>query len=236
MEQMVISFFNNHNKGYKAFQLLKGGNWEEALPLVQSLNPEETIRIYAQTISDYGATRGEEGILVSLNLRWLPDFYDLKQRAGLMPVLINFGPTLHDPLAQGAGHYTFFIDKEKNLWVTLGEKELGIPAGSNGKYPPEIITDSWLNISKQQDLPLKTIRKFNLLPSDYEIELLFGPETVGGEVQIISGRETTTKLKLQKGEAILKYGFTCRGGETSLRIIPTDGLVQLAAIKIRSVK
>jgi len=142
IEKFIISFFTNHHNGHKAFQLLPDdNNKEEALKIIRQLNPLETIGHYAGTISKYGATRGEEGILISLNLRWLPDYIDLQQRAGLEPIRINFQPTSHDPLAQDPGHNTFFIDDKKNFWLSSGEKELVITTGTNGKLRLEKGTD-----------------------------------------------------------------------------------------------
>jgi hypothetical protein len=57
-------------------------------------------------------SRGEQALLISLNLRWLPYFHDRREAVGLAPVRINFQPTQHDPLAQGAGRNTFFVDAD----------------------------------------------------------------------------------------------------------------------------
>ncbi len=232
MEKMIISFFTNHHYGHKAYQLLQNGNRAEALPLVQRLNPSETIGIYAETISEYGATRGEQGVLISLNLRWLPDYIDLKQRTGLEPVRINFQATSHDPLAQGAGQNTFFIDKEKNYWLSLGEKESGIPAENSGKRSLETITDSWLNISGEQVIPLKTMRKYKLPASDYEIQLYFGSQSAGCEVQVTEAGRIISSFKAGRAQDLAKSNFKASGDEVTIRIIPANGLVKLAGLMV----
>lgn len=233
MEHFIISFFTNHHYAHEAFKLLQKEKRQEAVPLIQKLNPLETISLYAETISTYGTTKGEEGILISLNLRWLPDYIDLKQRAGLDPVRTNFQPTSHDSLAQGTGHYTFFIDPEKNFWLSLGEKELGIPVGTNGKQPLEKVTDSWLNISGKQDIPLKTMRNYSLTASDYEIQLIFCPGSGGCQIQVIEGEQLISSFKAEEGQNMVKGGFSTNGGETSLRIIPLNGIVKMAGLIIQ---
>ena len=45
-------------------------------------------------------TRGEQGLVVSMNTRWLPHYVRLRQALGLEPIRYNFGPTSHEPLAQ----------------------------------------------------------------------------------------------------------------------------------------
>jgi hypothetical protein len=234
MEQFIISFFTNHHLGHQAFQLLKDGKREEALPLVQKLNPLETIGLYAETIAAYGATRGEEGILVSMNLRWLPDYIDLKQRAGLEPVRINFQPTSHDPLAQGAGHNTFFMDEEKNFWLGLGERELGVPAETNEKLPLEKVPDSWLNISEEKDISLKTMRSYNLPASEYEIQLVFGSGSAACKVQVVEGGKIVSSFELNGGQETAKGNFKAGGGEVSVKIVPQNGIVKFAGMAIRA--
>ena len=70
-------------------------------------------------------SRGEQALLIYLNLRWLPYFHDQREAVGLRPVRVNFQPTQHDPLAQGAGHNTFFVDADGAMWRGLGARETG---------------------------------------------------------------------------------------------------------------
>lgn len=230
MENFIISLFNNHNTGYQASLMLREGKTGEALPLVGKLNPEESIKLYAETISEYGTNRGEEGILISLNLRWLPDYIDLKQRTGEEPVRINFQPTSHDPLAQGAGRYTYFIDKQKKYWLSMGEKELGRSAGSNGNLPLTKITGSWLNISEETVIPLKTMRGNKLDKSDYELELIMAPQSAGGKAEIIENGEVISSLGFEKNVKGANARFNCKGGDIQVKIIPEGGVVKLSGL------
>jgi len=228
MEEFVISFFENHNNIYRAFLLLSEGKTEEAIPFVQKMNPEESIKIYSKIISDFGATRGEEGVLLSLNLRWLPDYIDVRQREGMIPIRINFQPTSHDPLAQGAGRHTFFIDSDKNLWHSKGEKELGIPAATNGTLPLKGVGDSWIEITSSTDIPLKTMRNFNLSAGKYKLELIYTESNSTANIQV-----------LEKGKVISSSSengilFTTVGGDVRLKITPGKGKVALAGVILYS--
>ena len=83
------------------------------------------IEQFAKFSSLGGITRGEQGLVVSMNLRWLPHYVRQRQALGMEPVRYNFGPTSHDPLAQGAGKFTFHFDADHAVWECLGEKETG---------------------------------------------------------------------------------------------------------------
>ena len=229
MEEFIISFFENHNNIHQAYMLLREGRPEATIQFAQKLNPEETIKIYSKLISEHGATQGEEGILLSLNLRWLPDYIDVRQRAGMEPVRINFQPTSHDPLAQGAGHHTFFIDSEQNIWHSKGEKELGIVAATNGALPLVNISDSWIDITSATEIPLKTMRNFNLSAGTYRMELI----TI----------ESKTRVNLQvfeNGKSISnpfenRLLFTTVGGDVDLKIFPDHGRISLAGIILEKI-
>lgn len=226
MENFIISFFRNHGNIHQAYKLLAENKPETALPLVKKLNPEETIKIYAKTISDFGATRGEEGILLSLNLRWLPDYVDIRQRVKKEPIRINLQPTFHDPLAQGPGKYTFFIDNEKNLWVAKGEKELGLNAATNGKLPLAEVTDSWVEIDKQAEFSLTTMRNFNLTAGKYKLELIFAKGSAGCEIEVLQNEKN---ISTQSNDEVL---LETNGEELILQIIPEYEKVLVAGIVI----
>jgi len=230
IENFIISLFNNHNNGHQAFLMLREGKTGEALPLIKKSDPEESIKLYAETISEYGTNRGEEGILISLNLRWLPDYIDLKQRIGEEAVRINFQPTSHDPLAQGAGRYTYFIDKQKQYWLSMGEKELGKAAGSNGNLPLKKVTDSWIKISDEITIPLKTMRGNKLYKSDYEIELILAPQSAGGRAEIIENGEVISSLVIKKNVNRINGRFVCNGGDVLVKIIPEEGEIKLSGM------
>lgn len=233
MEKFIISLFTNHHFGHNAFKALQTGNLEKALSSVSKLNPEKTIEIYFQTIEEYHATRGEKGILVSLNLRWLPDYVDLKQGTGLEPVRINFQPTSHDPLAQGAGHYTFFVDMEQHFGLSAGKKESGIPCETNGQWPLQKITDSWMMISEEIIVPINTMRGYNLSPNGYEMRLFFHEQSSDCQIQVIEDKRVIADFPKKGNMKMVSDGFTISGDDIFLKIIPGDGIVKLAGIQMR---
>ncbi|RLD32535.1 MAG: hypothetical protein DRI73_06895, partial [Bacteroidetes bacterium] len=229
MEKFIISFFKNHNNIHQAYLLLQDGKREEALQFARKLKPEESIKLYAKTIDEFGATRGEMGILLSLNLRWLPDYIDLKQRTGLEPVRMNFQPTSHDPLAQGAGNNTFFIDEEKNLWSALGEKELNVKAGTNGSSSLKKVTDSWIEISEETILPIKTIRNFKLPASTFEISLIPASGSANCKIELLEDGKVISSVLLDDFNSDFVSTVELNG-DLSVRIVPVNGIVKLAGL------
>ncbi len=88
-------------------------------------HPEPVIEQFAKFSSLGGITRGEQGLVVSLNTRWLSHLVRHRQALGLEPVRLNFAPTSHDPLAQSPGKFTFHFDADRGLWECLGALETG---------------------------------------------------------------------------------------------------------------
>ena len=229
MEKFIISFFNNHHNIHRAYGLLKDGKRKEAIQFAQKLKPEESIRLYAATITEYGATRGEEGILLSLNLRWLPDYIDMKQRAGMEPVKINFQPTSHDPLAQGAGNNTYFIDEERSIWSSLGEKELKIKAVTNGSLPLKKITDSWIEISEESILTIHTMRNFKLSAGDFEISLIPATGSAKCNIEFLDEGQVISSVLWDDFSSDFVSTLTVNG-DLSVKISPVKGIVRLAGL------
>ena len=212
--------------------MLQDGKREKATQFARKLKPEGSIKMYAETIAEFGATKGEKGILLSLNLRWLPDYIDVKQRTGLEPVRINFQPTSHDPLAQGAGNNTFFIDEEKNLWSSLGEKELKVKAGTNGSVPLKKVTDSWIEISEETILPIKTIRNFNLPANTYKFSLIPAPESGNCKIEFLQDGNIISSVILDD----FKSDFVSTvelNGNLAVKIVPVKGIVRLAGLAVK---
>lgn len=111
----------------EAYRLLEEGNESEAKKIAAQIvdQPSMVIDRLAKTLSAGSITRGEQGLIVSLNTRWLPHYENLGQRLGIRPIRYNFGTTRHDPIAPRAGKYTFLFDSSQRIWQTLGEKETG---------------------------------------------------------------------------------------------------------------
>lgn len=124
-EQFIASFFEAHGKFQDATAALDKRDLSAARTALADCKAEKVIEQFAKFSSSGGITRGEQGLVVSMNTRWLPPIVRLRQRLAMEPVRYNFGPTSHDPLAQMPGAFTFHFDDQRKLWQTLGAKETG---------------------------------------------------------------------------------------------------------------
>ncbi len=167
--------------------------------------------------------------MLSLNLRWLPDYIDVMQRVGMEKIRINFQPTSHDPLAQGAGNNTFFIDEEKNLWSSLGKKELKVEASSNGSRPLKKVTDSWIEISEEIILPIKTMRNFELPASVFKISLIPATESANFNIEFLDNGKVISAVLLDDFNSDFVRTINLNGN-LSLKIVPVKGIVRLAGL------
>ena len=168
LEQFSRLFIENQILLDSAHARLKRGDLPAARQTVQELNPEAAVQLYKEAITARQFSRGEEGLLLSLDLRWLPDFMSIRQQLGMEPVRVNFEPTNHETMAQASGKYTFFIDDQKQWWLSAGQKETGYEATA-GATPQT----SFVEIDSVFSFPLTTIRRKNLLPGKYKLTLLY---------------------------------------------------------------
>jgi hypothetical protein len=125
LEHFIAAFYRTQEGFQNAEALVAKGDLADARAMIAPCRPAQVIEQFARFSSVGGMTRGEEGLVVSLNLRWLPHFVRLRQILGLEPVRYNFGPTSHDKLAQQRGMYTFHFDARHQVWQTLGAEETG---------------------------------------------------------------------------------------------------------------
>ncbi len=121
----TTDFFRAEGAHQAAVARIRGGDRAGARALMPQVPPAGVIEQYARLSSIGGITRGELGVLVTMNLKWLPYVESVRQALGLRPVRIDFGPTSHEDAAQGAGTLTFHADAESNLWRVLGRRETG---------------------------------------------------------------------------------------------------------------
>jgi hypothetical protein len=186
-EQFVIEFFSSHAELERAQVLLKNGDTTAARRALAAAKPEEAIRRYVRMSTRGRVSRGEEAIVISLNLRWLPYFVSLRQALGMEPVRVKFQPTEHEPLAQGAGTKTFFVDGARNLWGALGEKETGIAAETFESS--DEICRSGLRIDRPHTLRVRPMMGDRLLPGRYRVDLrfAFGKADGASEIEVTDG-------------------------------------------------
>jgi hypothetical protein len=157
-ERFLRGFFESHTAYERAEQLHKRGDHAAARKEIAKANPEGVIRLYAAAARHGTMSRGEQALVISLNLRWRPYLDSLRQALGMEPVRIKFDPTQHEPLAQGAGRNTFFVDEGRRLW-----RQLGSP----------------LEFDQPVAIPLTAMMGDALAPGAYTIEVAFAPGARG---------------------------------------------------------
>ena len=140
-EKFIIAYFESQTAFERAAKAAKEGDYAKARnEITGGVSAEAAIRAYATAASTGGITRGEQALIVSLNLRWLPCVLSLRQALGLEPARYRLGTVLREPLAQGAGSNTFYFDDERRLWKVLGtqsaKSQLELKAIMGDKFEP----------------------------------------------------------------------------------------------------
>jgi hypothetical protein len=125
-ERYAQGVFEAQSALQKSEAAVKAGDAALARREIAAANPESAIEQYSKTIRHGITNRGEKGILISMNLRWLPYFEAQRHTVGLEALHIEFAPTFHDALAQQPGAYTFDFDSSKRVIEVLGSAELGV--------------------------------------------------------------------------------------------------------------
>ncbi|MGD0522117.1 MAG: hypothetical protein ABSA48_12740 [Terracidiphilus sp.] len=125
-EHYAQGVFEAQSALQKSEAALKAGDVALARREIAAASPESAIEQYSKTIRHGTTGRGEMGILISMNLRWLPYFEAQRQAVGLEALQIEFAPTFQDALAQQPGAYTFDFDRSKRVIEVLGTAELGV--------------------------------------------------------------------------------------------------------------
>jgi hypothetical protein len=177
----------------QSYSAQKIGNMELARREIAAAHPKIAIEEYARAIRQGRTSRGEKGILITLNLRWLPYFEAQRVALGLDPLQVEFAPTYHDPLAQGPGHYTFDFDVDHRPIEVLGKAELGADVGefqADPQCPSGIEAGSpvTLSIGNLAGTPLPTgaYRMKLKMPLDARVEI----ESLGHQQEVTSASET----------------------------------------------
>ncbi len=191
-ERYAQTFFESQGALQKSQAELKAGNLELARQEIQKAAPQAVIAQYAKTIHHGQISPGEKGILITLNLRWLPHVEAQRQAVGLDPMVVEFAPTHDEPLAQGEGHYSFDFDASKNVIAVLGSAELGLAAPNAVKqFPAGSACPSGIDLRTPVTLNIGGMAGARLQPGTYRMKLNM---PAGVEVQVESGahRQTAT--------------------------------------------
>jgi hypothetical protein len=155
-----------------ALQLSKAAMKEGDISLsrqeILRASPETAINEYSKAIRHGIANLGEKGILISLNLRWLPNFDAQRQALGLEPVEFVFKDTKQERLAQAPGKYTFSFDTSHRIMQVLGEAELGTPVTRQGDSTQ---CTGGMKVAKETPLTLSGFVGTRLSSGSYEVTL-----------------------------------------------------------------
>ncbi len=123
LEQYVLGIYRTENAFQRAKKEYGAGDLDAARSTMATCRPEEVIEQYAEFSQHGGMTRGEEGLVVSMNTRWLPHYVRFRQMLSQEDVRYDYAPTSHDLLAQSRGVFTFYFGPEKSVWQCLGKEE-----------------------------------------------------------------------------------------------------------------
>jgi hypothetical protein len=178
-EQFVMAFYETHSAWERSVDFAGKGDVESARRELALCKPKLVLEQYARAASRGGPTRGEMGILVAMNLKWLPYLLSQRQALGLDPIRYHFEPVDYEPLAQSPGKYTFYFDQNGELWKAAGQRETQYPTFRLAS-PPFADQDNLremcqtgLQSSRTIHLRLKTIAEQDLLPGDYNLRFWF---------------------------------------------------------------
>jgi len=123
LERFVADIFRNEQQLRGAVEAWNRGQSQEARQALAGCRPEEAVARFAEFSQLGGISRCEQGLIASMNTRWLTHYARVRQATGLEPVRIRYAATSHDPLAQSMGRFTFHFDQHKKIWETQGQAE-----------------------------------------------------------------------------------------------------------------
>ena len=234
LERFVIAFFESQTAWEEAQAMREEGHLDKARQALARSKPEAVIQQFAQLSSLGGITKGEQGLIVSMNLRWLPYIISERQAEGLEPIRLRFEPTFHDPLAMDGGANTFYFDNQRHIWKGLGEKETGMPVfleSPNG--PTDDICSSGVKIERGLTFRLGPIMGDNLAPGSYTVHLIFAPQPVFADITLRGSPtllQATEKLKIPSGgtqPVRISRTLEVTQGAVRVGITPTFGAAYL---------
>jgi len=178
-ERFMIAFYESHSAWERSVDLLSKADVENARKELALCDPKSVLEQYARAASRGRPTRGEMGILIAMNLKWLPYMFSQRQALGLYPIHYHFQPTRQEALAQSPGNYTFYFDQDRTLWKALGQRETQYSTFRQPSPPfadeedLKEVCQTGLQSSRPLSLHLKTIAEQELLPGVYNLRLWF---------------------------------------------------------------
>jgi len=209
------------------------GRYTEALELIKNCSPEHTIEAFSKIYSQVEPTRGELAMIISLNLRWYPDFINQKQLSRLEPIRYNFQPTSHDSLAQAPGTFTFFVDRNGMFWKGYGVEEIGYIQAITLKTVAEETEDQYILSNTPFSLNLQTWRGQPLSPGKYRL-IIYSLETIHDSITLhINGPNITEYNLIRSPENNeLAVDFSSSGGAIQFSLDPQGKELKLTCLEL----
>jgi hypothetical protein len=221
LEEFCIDFYQAQFHYQEALKACNAGDFENAITLISKCNPEKVIQKYAGISKISGITKGEMGVIVEMNLSWLPLINSLKQTLRQQPAYFNFGKVNFPDLGVGLLNTNYLMDAQNQLWRTFGEEETGAKFFHNDLSKISSANESLKEIVAEGIKSKNTIQ-FDLfpyaadisprdlknpdwfLPGKYEVTLIFASEE---EAELnISAEGLKNKKNLYKGGILIVPG------------------------------
>jgi hypothetical protein len=214
-EHYAQDVFRAQSALQKSYAAQEAGNLAEARSAIAAADPQSAIEEYARAIRHGQTGRGEKGILISLSVRWLPSFQAQRVALGLDSLQVEFAPTHNEPLAQGAGHFTFDFDAAHHPIEVLGTSELGTeveefeagspcPSGIAVKAPVDLSIGNIASSTMLSAGAYRNLARNTMLPSGaYRIKLDMPPDA---EVEIKLDNNSQTVNSSSEIEAHISDG------------------------------
>lgn len=220
-ERYAQGVFQAQSALQKSEAALKAGDSVLARQKIAAASPEKVIEQYSKTIRHGITSRGEEGILISMNLRWLPYFEAQRQAVGLEPLPVEFAPTFQDAFAQQPGNYTFDFDRSKHVIEVLGSSELGVGVHD---FKADALCPSGIEVQSPVALTLGGLVGTSLPEGSYSLRLRM-PES--DRIQFESGgnrREVTSASEIE---------VQASGGVIHFSLSPITGSARVCGLALR---
>lgn len=217
LERFMMEFHRVHAAWQRAGEDLKLGKTDEARREWQKVSPERVLRQYAKTISHGGASKGEKGILISMNLRWLPYMVSERQALGLEPLRIRFAPTAPELLAQSPGRNTFEFDSAQHVWQVLGNTETGAEV-----LPIEVGTcRGGLKVDHPITLSFKLLGGEAIPSGNHQLRIDLG---TGDSLEVVAG--TAQRVDASKTAVVVAV----KNGRLDIELRPSDGMASVCGM------
>jgi hypothetical protein len=230
LESLLISFCRVQEFSYRpARSAIQAGQFAKARLLLEKSKPAETMREFSRLSQIAGGDRGEEAMVISLGTRWLTDYISARQAAGLEEIRINYGPTYFEPLAQGAGSYTFHIDKEGKYWSVRGNKEtkqavithgrdVSLDVSGDSSESIDEIVQTGIVVDSPATLAVSPIVNLyrQIAPGNYRLTIYAGPaaDSEQCKVRFATEQQARTKIRVKATKAHF-LRIVCRGSNAN---------------------